>query len=81
MLMIVQLEKEVIQGKAIDCNKKNREWYLDTAITKGKLMKGTNVNHIETSFILHSLDLRNSLLQDTSMAGISRLNIINKCTF
>lgn len=72
MLMIIQLEKEVIQERAIDCYKKNREWYPDSTINKGKLITGTNMNHIKTSIILHAPHLWNSPLQDTSMAGVSR---------
>lgn len=52
--MIMQLEKEAIQERGIDCNKKNREWNVGTSTNKGRLIKGANVNHTKPSIILHS---------------------------
>lgn len=79
----MQLEKEAVQERVIDGNTKSRGWCLDTASTKGRLVTGTNVNPIKASIILHTPDLWNSLLQDTSMAGIPRkwLNILSRSTF
>lgn len=72
VLMIIVLEKDTVQERGIDCNKKNREWDLGATINKGKLIKGTNINHTKPSITLPPPDWWNYLVQDTSNAAALR---------
>lgn len=72
VLMIIELEKEMIQERGIDCNEKNREWDLGATINKGKLIKGANINHTKSSITLPPPDWWNYLVQEASNAATLR---------